>query len=124
MNTYTFIKESGSWHIDFPACQPEFSKGDLALLEGAAVLLDFLSKGRPYVTFTIDTEPLEKALALELLQHGEAPRGGGYYQMRNHRGRVLEPEVWLCDIPLFVFGDIPNRIYVRKERPLVAEAVL
>ena len=115
MNRYTFIKEGEGWYIDFPEYLQEFNKSDLALVEGSDDLLDFLSHGRQSVSITLDTKPFTKAVELELTEYSEPLMAGGYYRMRNQQGKIVQQELWLCDLPLFVFGDIPERIYLRKE---------
>ena len=121
MQTYTFTRENGSWYIEFTEELKGFTKSELVRLEGAGLLLDALCNGKRKLTLTIATSFFEKALELELVQMGEAPKGGGYYLMKDHRGKVLEQELWLCDVPLFIFGDIPRYIYLRREKPLSME---
>jgi hypothetical protein len=66
------------------------------------------------VTIEVDTQPFEKAVELELIAHGDENSGGGCYRMRNRLGKVIQQELWLCDVPLLLFGDIPERIYLKR----------
>jgi hypothetical protein len=116
MNTYSFTKEDGNWYINLKHDLKEFNKSELVLLEGSLPLLDFLSNERKKVTLAIDNNPFDKAYTLALTQMSNGPAGGGYYELRDHRGRVLHEELWLSDIPLFVFGDIPEHIFLRREK--------
>ena len=117
MNTYSFTKEKGKWYINLKDDLREFNKSELVLLEGSRPLLDFLSNEKKKVTLAIDVTPFDKAYSLELTQMSDGPAGGGgYYELRDYRGRVLQEELWLSDIPLFVFGDIPEHIFLRNEK--------
>jgi hypothetical protein len=116
MNTYSFTKEDGNWYINLKNDLKVFNKSELVLLEGSLPLLDFLSNERKKVTLAIDVTPFDKAYRLELTQLSDGPSGGGYYELRDDRGRVLQEELWLSDIPLFVFGDIPEHIFLRSEK--------
>ncbi len=116
MNTYSFTKENNGWYITFTEDLKDFIKSELALLEGTDPLLDMLANGKESLTLTIATTPFEKALELNLTQTCDAPLGGGYYQMKNQKGKVIEQQLWLCDVPLCVFGDIPEQIFVKKEK--------
>ncbi|MCU7551032.1 hypothetical protein OCK74_18075 [Chitinophagaceae bacterium LB-8] len=116
MNTFSFTKENGTWYINLKNDLKIFNKSDFVLLEGSTPLLDYLSNEKKNITLAIDTIPFDKAFNLQLTQMSNSPAGGGYYELRDHRGRVIQEEVWLSDIPLFVFGDIPEHIYLRKEK--------
>jgi hypothetical protein len=39
---------------------------------------------------------------------------GGYYYMRLFAGQAIDYKVWMCDVPRYAFGSIPDRIYLRK----------
>lgn len=114
--TYTFIKENASWYIDLPEYLNQGgSKEDLQMRAGTNKLLTRLAAGRRQVTITIDTEPFEGAEVLQLVELCEAPRGGAIYLMQTCNGQQVGALLWICDIALFVFGDMPARMYVRKE---------
>jgi hypothetical protein len=114
MNTHTFIKEKKGWYLNLESDLEEFNHTDMALMEGSNYLLDLISNGQPKVTVSLDTEPFEKAVELKLIEICDTPSGGGYYEVRNDQGKLLRDKVWVCDVPLFVFGDIPDSIYIRK----------
>lgn len=116
MSTHTFTKENGAWHIDCPRFLQQIgNEADFTLLQGAKRILDFIAKGATKMTITMDTQPLEKAGILQLVELGDASKGGGYYQVLNNEGKLLKRKLWLCDVTLFVFGDIPERIYIRRD---------
>lgn len=111
--TYTFIKEDTTWYVDLP----EFlarggDKEDLRLRAGTNRLLKMLAGKSRRITLAIDTEPFEGAGVLDLVTHCEAPRGGAIYRRDTGNAGVL---IWICDIALFVFGDMPERIYFKKD---------
>lgn len=111
--TYTFIKEDTTWYIDLPSyLEQGGDKEDLRLRAGTNRLLTILAGKRRRVTVTIDTDPFEGAEVLELVAHCEAPRGGAIYLMET--GREASVLIWICDIALFVFGDMPATIYFKK----------
>lgn len=112
---YTFLKENGRWYIDLPEYLKQGgSKGDLEMVAGADEMLDIMARGKKHVTLEMDREPFEGADLLELTELCSAPMGGGYYIMHTYRGRTLQKRMWLCDVTLFVFGDMPEKIYVKK----------
>lgn len=110
---YHFIKESGCWYIDLPQFLARGgSKNDLQMVEGADALLRLMARGKSNIYIRMDTEPFDGADVLELVQLCDAPKGGGYYLMHTCRSRIINKKIWLCDVTLFVFGDMPQRIYV------------
>lgn len=112
-HTYTFVKEDTTWYIDLPDYLAQGGeREDLRLRAGTNRLLKMLAGKSRTVAVTIDSEPFEGAGVLELVDHCPAPRGGAIYLMeRGHEASVL---IWICDIALFVFGDMPTRIYFKK----------
>lgn len=114
--THTFIKEDNRWYIDLPEyIQKGGSKDHLEMVEGAGVMLNILAQGRKTVTITMDTQPFEQADVLDLVELCDAPLGGGYYMMRTFNGKKINKKMWLHDVTLFIFGDMPQHIYVHKE---------
>jgi hypothetical protein len=111
--TYTFVKEDTTWYIDLPSfLEQGGDKEDLRLRAGTNRLLKMLAGKKRRVTVTIDTEDFKGAEVLELVAHCAAPRGGAIYLMET--GREASVLIWICDIALFVFGDMPARIYFRN----------
>lgn len=116
MNAYTFVKKNGHWHIDSPEyLQQGGNTVDLTMASGADSMLNLMSAGNDSVTLTLNTEPFDNADVLELLQTCQPFMEGGYYTMSLHNGQPANYDMWLYDVPRFVFGDTPNKIYVRKE---------
>jgi hypothetical protein len=115
ITTYVFIKEAGQWYIDLPNYQEEgWLKNDLKMTEGARKLLNLIAHGHAKCTLRLSTMPFKGADVLELVELCEAPRGGGIYLMETAHGRQVNAMIWICDIALFVFGDLPQQIYLQQ----------
>lgn len=115
VKTYTFIKEDRRWYIDLPEyLEQGWSKADLEMMEGASKLLNTIAQGKNHVSLRMSTQPFKGADVLELMELCEAPRGGGIYLMELCHGRDVSTFIWICDIALFVFGDLPEQIYVQS----------
>lgn len=115
MNTYRFVKEGGSWYIDLPEYLAQGgSEGDLQMVEGADTMLDIMSEGAPDVTLAIDREPFDGSDMLRLVERCDPYIGGGYYFFETFEGRIVNQRMWLCAVTEFVFGDLPEKIYVKR----------
>lgn len=113
--TYTFIREGGMWFIDLPDYLKEGGKKEeLRMKSGADRLLKMLAGGDKTMTVKIDTEPFAEAEVLELIDLCAAPKGGAIYLMERCNGQDVNAFLWICDIALFVFGDLPTQIYIKK----------
>ena len=116
MKTHTFYKEAyGGWFIDLPAyLEAGGSKGDLAMVAGADTMLDIVAGKNEQVTITMHTKPFDGADKLQLVRLCEPSMGGGYYYMQSFEGKEVSREMWLCGVTEFVFGNMPQHIYVRR----------
>ena len=117
MKTHTFYKdEYGGWYIDLPEYLVQGgSKADLAMVAGADTMLDIIAEGASSVTITMDTTPFEGADALNPIRLRDPSTGGAGYVMHAFEGKVVNGEMWLCAVTEFVFGGMPEWIYVRKK---------
>jgi hypothetical protein len=112
--TYTFVQDESSWYIDLPAyLKAGGRKEDLRMKAGTDRLLKMVSSGKKQVTLTLDTEPFEGADVLELIDLCAAPKGGGIYLVERCKGEEVNILIWICDIALFVFGDLPQFMYIK-----------
>jgi len=112
---YTFRREYGKWYIDLPAYLAQgWTKEDLQMVEGAHKFLNRISNGAQKLRLCLRTEPKEGADILELVEHCDAPRGGAIYLFRKNKEQTESELFWICDLALFVFGDMPERIYVER----------
>lgn len=116
--TYTFYKDDDGWYIDLPGYVKQGGdKEDLQLKAGTGKLLRKFARGKERVTLAIDTEPFDGADVLELTELCGDKRGGAIYLMESRYGPTHSSLFWICDIALFVFGDMPEKIYIRKTDP-------
>ena len=115
MKQHRFYREYGGWYIDLPEYLVQGgSKGDLAMVAGADTMLDIVAGNEASVTLQIDTEPFEGSDELLLTQLCDPVMGGGYYHMKSFEGKDVNQNMWLCAVTEFVFGYMPERIYVKK----------
>ena len=116
MQTHTFVKEeTGQWFIDLPEYLANGGqKGDLQMVEGADTMLDVIANGDNKVTITMADEPFEKADEVTLLEVCEPVIGGGIYLMETFEGRKVNQHMWLCAVTEFVFGYLPEKIFVKR----------
>lgn len=126
MRKYRFYKENGDWFIDlknFP-----LNKAYLAMVAGADVLLDKLSKGKDEVTLLVDSSPIpysdgwiEKEIKLGTWE-------GAIYNIHGvETGHTLNTheddrdQLWLCPVTLWVFLKYPKKIYFKVDRTKVED---
>jgi hypothetical protein len=112
---HTFIKENGQWLIHLPEYLAQgWSKKDLTMKEGTSKLLNILAQGKASVSLRMSTDPFAGADRLELIEHCDAPGGGAVYLLESCHERNSSTMIWICDIALFVFGDMPEEFYVQQ----------
>jgi hypothetical protein len=115
MEQYKFLREGGGWYIDLPEyLEQGGSKGDLAMVAGADTMLDIMAEGNDSVEIQLDTKAFDDADLLELVEVCEPSMGGGYYVLHTFNGKPIHHRMWLCAVTNFVFGHLPERIYVKK----------
>ncbi|XZF14674.1 DUF6717 family protein [Chitinophagaceae bacterium MMS25-I14] len=115
MKTYRFIKTGGQWFIDLPEYIEQGGHyADLQMVEGADTMLDMMADGEASVTLQIAEEPFEGPDMLLLTEKCDPGIGGGYYLMPQYEGRQIDQMMWLCQVTEFVFGYLPERIFVKN----------
>jgi len=116
MQTHTFVKEqTGQWFIDLPDYLANGGqKGDLQMVEGADTMLDVIANGHHKVTLTMADEPFEKADEVTLLEVCDPTIGGGIYLLESFEGKKVNQHMWLCAVTEFVFGYLPEKIFVKR----------
>lgn len=112
---YSFKRESGTWYIHLPAyLRQGCSKADLQMVDGAQKFLNVLSNGASTLRLRISTETQQGWDTLELIEHCGPPKGGAIY-LFTPAGEQSEGSLfWICDLTLFVFGDMPPQIYIQR----------
>jgi len=115
MKTYTFIKEDRKWYIDLPEyIEQGGDKGDLQMVDGADVMLDVMSGNTNEVSLIISRDQFEDSDTLQLLEVCDPVIGGGMYLFSEYEGKNISQKMWLCAVTEFVFGDLPEKIFVKK----------
>jgi hypothetical protein len=116
MQSHKFIKTGHEWFIDLPEYLAQGgTKEDLQMVEGADKMLDMMAGNSDNVTLRIAKEPFDNADLLVLTEKCDPYIGGGYYLMKYYEGMEVNRSMWLCQVTEFVFGDLPEKIFVRKE---------
>jgi hypothetical protein len=118
-----FYKDTDNkWYADVPEWTGE--KWELEMVYGADTMLDIIAQGENIVHLNllnkdprINTDNLEElpiALQIDTLTKiKDTPDiGGALYLMKSWRGVELNIEVWLCHVTSFVFGELPETIYI------------
>ena len=116
---YKFVKEdTGKWYVDLPEWEGE--KWELEMVCGADTMLDLIAQGEDFVWLTLslepfvlhDTEPIETN-SFELKKIKDTPDiGGALYLLKEFYGIEYNLEIWLCEVLRFIFGSIPDIIYI------------
>lgn len=115
MQQHRFVREGAEWFIDLPEFLAQGgSKADLQMVAGADVMLNVIAGGSDDVTLQMDTVPFAGADELILTERCDPILGGGYYHLRSFEGKAVTQDMWLCEVTRFVFGDLPERIFVKR----------
>jgi hypothetical protein len=105
-------EEDGYWYIDFPGWP--FDHHNLMMVAGADELCAFLSDDDKIAKISVI--PSNKELNLEgygkLIQGEHSLTGGSTYEVTNLPG--FDREIWICPVTLFVLGEYPKYLYVKK----------
>ena len=115
MKQHRFVREAEEWYIDLPGYLEQGGyKADLQMVSGADTMLDIIAGDKDEVVLQIDTQPFEGADELLLTERCDPILGGGYYHLKQFENGKVDKDIWLCDVTRFVFGDIPERIYIKN----------
>jgi len=115
MKSYKFIREGRDWFIDLPEyIENGGSKGDLQMVEGADTMLDIISEGRNNVSLIMDRVPFSGSDMLTLTEKCDPFVGGGYYNLMAFEGKEFNKTMWLCAVTEYVFGDLPEKIFIKR----------
>tara|TARA_R110000796_G_scaffold126793_4_gene241780 strand:+ start:3887 stop:4210 length:324 start_codon:yes stop_codon:yes gene_type:complete len=106
MEIFTFEKDkTNRWYVVLPEWTGD--KSELEMVLGADIFLDILAQGETQVNATMSTEPFEGFKYTLTFINYEG--GGGNYHLQSE---YYDFPVWLCEVTKFVFGDLPENIYV------------
>ena len=116
MKTYKFTKTGYEWYIDLPEfIEQGGSIGDLQMVDGADKMLDMMAGNKNPVTLYISKDQFDGADVISLTEKCDPDIGGGYYIMKKYEGEEINRTMWLCQVTEFVFGDIPQQIFVKRD---------
>ena len=116
METYMFVKTGEDWFIDLPEyIEQGGAAGDLQMVDGADTMLNLMAERGTSVVLNISEEPFDGADVLVLTEKCAPSIGGGYYMMEKYNGKAINHRMWLCQVTEFVFGKLPERIFVKQE---------
>lgn len=101
--------------MELPLRLKEFNQTDFTQVEETGGALDEFAHGKSKVNISIDTRPLKKAAVLELEAPAESREVGGYYRLRDKKGILVKDHLGLSDLGLLLFGEFPERIYLRRK---------
>ena len=108
-----FNRESdGCWYVDFPGWP--FDHHNLMMVAGADDLCAFLSNnGRETRVNVIPARKKGKhAGYAELRRLDHSLTGGAHYEVNGIAG--FTKKIWICPVTLFVLGNYPAYIYLKK----------
>ena len=113
MDKYRFYREGTNWYVDLPNW--EGAKSDLLMIGGADTMLDIMSNNGIEVNTYISEKEFEGGNELKYKGSAAEDVGeGAYYIMEKYEGEVIDLQVFLCDVTLFVFGKFPEKIFVKN----------
>lgn len=111
-----FIKMTADgWYVQLPNYEGHVS--DLQMVLGADTLCELIANDLTEITVTVSDKPFEhtnfstRKFELEFINSTEGADGeqdGAMYKLK-----VLDLDVWLCNVTKYVFGEFPATIYVR-----------
>jgi hypothetical protein len=114
---FTFTLQDGVWNMELPVSPSSLLITKIPIQPGGDEdWLQLLAGRRSSITLFLDTEPFEGAGVLVLEELCTGPEGGAFYRMEFYGGRFINKRIWVCDVSLCIFGDLPPRIFFRKKR--------
>lgn len=117
MKPYKFIKTGQDWYIELPEfLEQGGSIGDLQMIDGADKMLDMMAGNKNSVIVYLAGEQFDGADLLTLTEKCDPYIGGGNYMMKYYEGQEINRSMWLCQVTEFVFGGIPQQIFVKREK--------
>lgn len=105
-------ENDGLWYVDFPNWP--FDHHNLLMVAGADELCAFLSEDNisSYISVIPASEKEEHEGYAELTRVNSSLTGGATYEVKNLPG--FNRDIWLCPVTLFVLGEYPKYMYIKK----------
>lgn len=85
------------------------------MVDGADTMLEMMAGNESSVTLTISEQYFEGAELVTLTEKCDPYIGGGYYVMKHYEGQDINKTMWLCQVTEFVFGKLPEKIFVKRQ---------
>ena len=106
-------EKDGCWYVDFPGWP--FDHHNLMMVAGADQLCAYLSDDDIHARVKVIPAKNEEEHPgyAKLVQKEYSLTGGSTYQVTGLEG--FERDIWLCPVTLFVLGQYPKYIYVKKK---------
>jgi len=106
-----FYKRDNRWFVDFPEyINAGGTEDECEMVAGADVWLDIISDYSDSITLKVsDEQSLKENLVLY-----EVLETGAVYVVQTYEFEVINKEMWLCPVTLFLFGHYPETIYYSK----------
>ena len=110
-DTFRFYKNSfDKWYIDLPDWNGSID--DLEMVQGADTMLDKVSGYTNECYLEMSDEPFDGSEAIRLVNDLSKSVGGGDYIMESYKGELVNHKMWLCEVVVKVFGEVPAKIYI------------
>lgn len=105
-------EDDGLWYIDYPNWP--FSHHNLLMVAGADDLCAFLSDDDKFTRVSVipASKKEEHNGYFELKQVSSGLTSGSTYEVYGLEG--FTKNIWICPVTLFVLGEYPKYIYVKK----------
>jgi hypothetical protein len=105
-------ESDGCWYVDFPNWP--FDHHNLMMVAGADKMCEFLSDDNKHAYINVIPASKEENHPgyAKLVQKEHSLTGGSTYEVTGLEG--FERDIWLCPVTLFVLGQYPKFIYVKK----------
>lgn len=104
---YKFEKDPDNrWYIILPEWTGD--RAELEMVMGADTMLDIIAQGENLIEICLSLEKYEN-FTYEL-SYVEDMAGGALYRLKSD---LYEFDVWLCHVTYFVFGFLPDKIYIK-----------
>ena len=113
-------EEDGCWYVDFPGWP--FDHHNLMMVSGADRLCAILSDDDRVARVEVIPSSTERDLPdyAQLTQLQSSLAGGSTYKVTHFP--AFTGYIWLCPVTLFVLGEYPKYLYVRKAIKHVEES--
>lgn len=107
---YNFYKTPEQrWYIDIPTWTE--SKDELEMVSGADTFLDILAQGENKINLSFSDKNIADSIILTKIQD-TTEIGGAIYNLQLYCGIEYNLQIWLCGVTEWIFGYMPNTIYV------------